>query len=105
MRAFTDNVDLDNLAVEIHGSRTANYMYFEDVPNAVVKGIMTVPMKLYPDFEQIPLKNQWDKTNEVMLRFKKLMPQYVKTEKAQKVVLQALEVRMVKCSKYGNIAD
>ncbi|ODN02249.1 Translation initiation factor eIF-2B subunit epsilon [Orchesella cincta] len=91
LRAFTDNVDLDNLAVEIHGSRTANFMYFDDVPNAVVKGIVGVPLKLYPDFEQMPPKTQWDKTSEVMVRFKKLMPQYVKTDKAQKIVLQALE--------------
>jgi len=92
MRAFTDNVDLDNLAVEIHGSRTANFMYFEDVPNAVVKGIIGVPMKLDPNFEELPLKTQWEKTSEVMTRFRKLMPQYVKSDKAQKAVLQALEV-------------
>jgi len=90
-RAFTDNVDLDNLAVEIHGSRTANFMYFDDVPNAVVKGILGVPLKLHEDFEQLPLIKQWEATNAVMVKFKALMPQYVKTSKAQKTVLQALE--------------
>lgn len=91
-RAFTDNVDLDNLAVEIHGSRTANFMYFDDVPNAVMKGIVGVPARVHENFEQLPLKAQWEATSAVMVKFKKLMPQYVKTEKAQKTVLQALEV-------------
>jgi len=94
MRGFTDNVHTENLALEIHGSRTANFMYFEDVTIAVIQGIIVLATKINPDFKSLPLKSKWEKTKEVIVKFKDLMKNYVKDAKAQRNMLKALEVMM-----------
>jgi len=91
-RGFTDNVQLDNLFVEIQGSRTANYMYFDDATIAVIKGILGLAPKLNPKFSTIPVKDQLAETKRVILKFNELLKLYVKNQKAQESLLQTVEV-------------
>jgi hypothetical protein len=86
-------VELDNLFVEIQGSRTANYMYFDDATIAVIKGILGLPLKLNAQFPQASVKDQWMETKQVVIKFKDLLKLYVKNGKAQENLLKTIEVR------------
>jgi len=91
-RGYTDNVELDNLFVEIQGSRTANFMYFDDATVAVIKGILGLAPKLHSDFIGKTPEIQWHKTKEVVTKFKDLLTQYVKNQQAEDNLLQTIEV-------------
>jgi hypothetical protein len=91
-RGFTDNVALDNLFVEIQGSRTANFMYFDDATIAVIKGILGLAPKLNPDFTETSLIAQWNKTKEIVVYYKELLKLYVKNLAGQNNLLKTIEV-------------
>lgn len=93
-RGFTDNVALDNLFVEIQGSRTANFMYFDDATVAVIKGILGLAPKLYSDFQDSTLPVQWSKTKTIVVKYKELLKLYVKNVAGQENLLKTIEVSL-----------
>lgn len=91
-RGFTDNVALDNLFVEIQGSRTANFMYFDHATVAVIKGILGLAPRLYSDFLESSLVIQWNKTKVIVVKYTELLKLYVKNLAGQESLLKTIEV-------------
>ena len=84
---------MENLVLEINSSKYAYNITFKEVIVAVTKGLLQLILQVCPDFNDVPLKNKWSLTKEIILKFKSLFEHYVKTEENQADLLNALEVR------------